>query len=307
MEFSKTKMLAPSFIEALNSLYNSEESWWRKIADDKDVFVLIRKNEMRVQANGGLLLHIRQDQQQKLICKTRGDFISLPSKEKPSVILEEDSTIDEDSNIPSVGRVKGLKGLATHYNAIKPRIRLFTRKEKKAVQYLANNIKNVVDIEVGYEGDMTEGALRTSVPRIDMAAITDKGTLVFFEVKLFENKEIHSNEIPQVVEQLKKYQQWMDNNGKDIIAGYQEQLNIYKRLKGNYFMDRRKNFDIIGLHPNPRLIITGFDKSQRDDRLSLFINGIDKGMDWAAGNKDLIATGDYRNLAKSNRLFLGLK
>jgi len=34
---------------------------------------------------------------------------------------------------------------------------------------------------------------------------------------------------------------------------------------------------------------------------------IEKGTGWARGNKDFIATGNYKNLVKSNRLFLGLK
>jgi hypothetical protein len=34
---------------------------------------------------------------------------------------------------------------------------------------------------------------------------------------------------------------------------------------------------------------------------------IEKGAGWVEGNKDFIAVGNYKNLAKSNRLFLGLK
>ena len=302
MKFDRT--LSPSFINALNELYESEKPWWRIIADDdEDVFILIRKNKVLVQTNGGLLIEIGQDGQQKLICKMHEDYLTLRSKH-PYI------TLDENSPAP-IQRVKGLKGFAEHYIKIKQRISIFTKKEKQAVQYLANHIPNVVDIEIGYEGEMKENALKTSVPRIDMAAITNHGTLVFFEVKLFDNSEIHSKEMtqetPKVVDQLKKYKDWLDKCVGDIVAGYQDQLDVYRKLNGNYFGKRSKNHDILSLHPNPRLIITGFDASQRDTRLSRFLVGIHEGTGWAQKSKDLIATGDHKKLAGSNRLFLGLK
>jgi hypothetical protein len=137
MKFYRT--LSPSFIAALNNIYASEKSWWRTIVDDKDIFILIRNNEVRVQASGGLLLQINQS--------------TTPIK-----------------------RVEGLKGFVNHYAKIKRRINIFTGKERQAVQYLANNIHQIVDIEIGFEGELKENAGKKSVPRIDMAAITDNGT-----------------------------------------------------------------------------------------------------------------------------------
>jgi len=49
MKFSRT--LLPSFITALNNLYNDDKSWWRKIADDHDAFILVRNKGLRVQTN----------------------------------------------------------------------------------------------------------------------------------------------------------------------------------------------------------------------------------------------------------------
>lgn len=300
MSFSKTKTLAPQFIEALNSLYNSEESWWRKIADDNDVFILIRKNEIRVQASGGLLLQVKQDEKKKLICKMHEEYLSLRSEIDPYVILNESST-------DQIQRVEGLKGFVKYYDKIKRRISIFTGEEKQAVQYLANKIPSILDIEIGFEGELKENAVKKSVPRIDMAAITDKGTLVFFEVKLFSNSEIHSKETPKVVSQLNKYKGWLAENGEDIKKGYKDQLDIYKKLKGEFFKKRARCFEIITIHPDPRLIITNFDASQRDILLPSILAGIEKGIGWMKGSKDLIATGNHKNLAKSNRLFLGLE
>ena len=298
MKFSRT--LSPSFITSLNKLYDSENSWWRTIVDDKDIFILIRNNEVRVQANGGLLLQVNQDGQNNLMCRMHEDYLSLRSEKNPYVTLEEMSTAP-------IKRVEGLKGFVKHYAKIKRRINIFTGKEKKAVQYLANNIPQIVDIEIGFEGELKENACKKSVPRIDMAAITGNGTLVFFEAKLFDNSEIRSKKTPKVVGQLQKYKELLAQNGEDIIAGYKEQLNIYNQLKGTFFEKRARNFDRITLYPRARLIITGFDASQRDIMLPNVREGIEKGAEWEEGGKDLVATGDFKSLAKSNRLFLGLQ
>ena len=298
MKFTRT--LSPAFIDALNEQYKSEKSWWRKIADDdEDVFILIRKNKVLVQTNGGLLIEIMQDRNENLNCKMFEEYLSLRS-ETPYIALDENT-------LAPIHRVKGLKGFVDHYSEIKQRISIFTEKEKQAVQYLANNVANVVDIEIGYEGELKENALKMSVPRIDMAAITDNGTLVFFEVKLFDNRAIRSKETPIVVDQLIKYKDWLAKCREDIVAGYEDQRNVYRKLEGSFFKKRVKCFDHISLYPNPRLIITDFDASQRDIMLPSILDGIKKGIEWMKESNDLIATGNHRNLARSNRLFLGLK
>jgi len=228
------------------------------------------------------------------------DYLSLRSEKNPYVTLEEMSTAP-------IKRVEGLKGFVKHYAKIKRRINIFTGKERQAVQYLANNIHQIVDIEIGFEGELKENASKKSVPRIDMAAITDNGTLVFFEAKLFDNSEIRSKKTPKVVRQLQKYKELLAQNGEDIIAGYKEQLNIYNQLKGSFFKKRARSYDRIALYPRARLIITGFHASQRDIMLRTVREGIEKGVEWEEGSKDLITTGDFKSLAKSNRLFLGLQ
>ena len=298
MQFTRT--LSPKFIGSLNDLYTNEKSWWRKIADDKDIFILIRNNELRVQANGGLLLQINQNLQNNIVCKIHEDFLSLRSERNPYVVLEEKTS-------GPIQRVEGLNGFVKHYSKIKRRINIFTGKERQAVQYLANNVPQIVDIEIGFEGELKQNASKKSVPRIDMAAITDKGTLVFFEAKLFSNSEIRSKKTPKVVSQLQKYQKILSQKGNEIISAYQEQLNIYTQLKGKFFENRSRKISNLSIHPHARLIITDFDASQRELMLQTIQKPIEKGTGWAEDSKDFIATGDYKNLAKSNRLFLGLK
>jgi len=227
-------------------------------------------------------------------------FLSLRSEKKPYVVLGETTS-------GPIQRVEGLNGFVKHYEKIKRRINIFTGKERQAVQYLANNVSQVVDIEIGFEGELKQNASKKSAPRIDMAAITDNCTLVFFEVKLFSNSEIRSKKIPQVVSQLEKYKKILSQKGNEITTAYQEQLTIYSQLKGKFFKNRSRKIDNLSIQPQARLIITDFDASQRDLMLPTVQKSIEKGVGWTEGNKEFIAVGNYKNLTKSNRLFLGLK
>jgi hypothetical protein len=53
MDFKR--VLRSNFIDELNRLYDVKNSWWRKMANDKDAFILIRNNRVHVLVNGGLL------------------------------------------------------------------------------------------------------------------------------------------------------------------------------------------------------------------------------------------------------------
>ena len=126
------RKLKERFVESLNHLYQDQNSWWRKIVDDDDVFILIRNNRLHVLANGGLLLEITMDSSGKLTCRTHEEFLSLRSGGNPYTVLTDDETTTPK-------RVEGLKGLAKHYELVKRRIKLFTGKEKQAVQDIRTN------------------------------------------------------------------------------------------------------------------------------------------------------------------------
>jgi hypothetical protein len=99
-----TRILKPQFIAALNELYKDKNSWWRTIVDDKDVFILIRNNQLRAQVSGGLLLEIRHKARRKLICRMSDLFLTLHSGTVRYV------EIDETTTAPTQ-RIEGLRGL----------------------------------------------------------------------------------------------------------------------------------------------------------------------------------------------------
>jgi len=292
------RVLRQNFIDELNRLYNVKESWWQKMANDKDAFILIRNHRVHVLVNGGLLLLIRMGMQGNMICEAHEDFLSLRSEKNAYVKLDENSTAP-------IKRVDGLKGLSKNYQKVKRRIRIFTGKEKQAVQHFSMNIPQIIDLEIGLEGDKKEGALKKGAQRVDMAGISDRGILSFFEVKLFDNSEIRSKATPRVVGQLKKYEKLLKKYSSEILDGYESQFRMYEKLQGSFFKNRLSSFDTLKLNPDVRLIITGFDGSQQKYLLPTILNGIRKGMDWDEKSPDLIAIGNHKGLKKGS-LFKGI-
>ena len=61
------RVLKQNLINKLNELHDDENSWWHKMVEDDSVFILIRNNRLHVLANGGLLLQVSMDYNNKLI------------------------------------------------------------------------------------------------------------------------------------------------------------------------------------------------------------------------------------------------
>jgi len=295
MDFKR--VLRPNFIDELNRLYDVKNSWWRKMANDKDAFILIRNNRVHVLVNGGLLMQI-EFIRGRINCKIHEDFLSLRNTDNPYVTMGENT-------IAPIQRVEGLKDLSKHYSKVKRRIKIFTGKEKQAVQDLGLNVTQIIDMEIGLEGDKKEGASKKGAQRVDMAGISDKGALVFFEIKLFDNSELRSRGTPRVVGQLKKYDRLLGKFRSEIINGYKDQHKVYQQLNGNFFKNRLNIFKIKKIYPNVRLIITGFDGGQKEFLLPTILRGIRSGMVWDKKTNDLIAIGSHSNL-KEGRLFKGI-
>ncbi len=259
------------------------------MVEDEKAFILVRNKRLHILVNGGLLLQVGVDAQGSLKCQVHEDFLSLRSETNPYVQLTEHKTA-------VIKRVEGLKGLAEHYEQIKRRIRLFSEKEKKVVQDIGTNYKQILDLEVGLEGELRPGDARKGAQRVDMAVVSESGTLVFFEVKLFDNPEIRSNETPRVVNQLKKYENLLQNYSTEIQSGYKDQFKVYEDLKGRFFRQKRPPKEEIKVYPTVRLVITGFDGSQRKHLLPIIRKGINKGMGWKEKSNDLITVGNHQNI-----------
>ena len=136
------RKLSNRLIQKLNEFYENERSWWHKIVEDRQTFILIRSNHLRVLVHGGLLLMVRMNRAGDIVCKTHEEYLSLRTEKDPYAILEEDRT-------QPFKTVQGLRGFEEHYSKIKRRIRRFVGNERHVCQELSLRMNRIVDKEVG--------------------------------------------------------------------------------------------------------------------------------------------------------------
>ncbi len=280
--------LTGNMIKKMNDLYEDENSWWHKIVEDDEVFIRIRKNELRVMIHGGLLLLVTM-KAGKIVCKINEEYLFLKSDRDPYIVLEESGR--------TAKYVKGLEEFVRHYSKIKRRIKSLIGKERQVSHALSLNIKQMVDREVG----LVDKPESKNVKFVDLAAVSDAGMLVFYEVKLFDNNEIRSLKTPRVVKQIQIYERLIKANQDKIIKAYNDQFQVISQLKGSFFKKRLPAPKVSYVHPRVRLIITDYDDAQR----KWFLPQIRSQLEESLKTSDIITVGGYRNI-KKERLFRGL-
>ena len=167
-------------------------------------------------------------------------------------------------------------------------------------------MNQIVDKEVGLVKEGVGETTRKSAQAVDLGAIDDKGKLVLFEVKLFENKEIRSAKTPSVLKQLLKYEKIIKRHEQKILNAFKDQFELYSQLKGRFFRQKKRlSPQSLSIYPRVRLIITDFDSAQRDALLLSIRKTIEDGMDWEENSPDLITVGLPQNINESH-LFQGI-
>lgn len=262
--------LRQEFVEHLNEMY-SADGWWRKLVEDKKLFLAIRENYINIYFRGCSVLELRWSQKKKEITgKIHYKYLLKPSIRGSKYIKVNDSGISLPQNLRSLF----LDGL-DNVNELKQTVKRYAEAEKTGVHnvVMSGNNPNVVDTEIA----ISDGR---SAPRLDMAAVHEHRDrlgavkLVFYEAKHFKNDELRSNtDIVPVVEQMTRYTTLININRNAL-------LECYRRVCCNLFelegvgaqnIQRHKILgDIITgakqleIDDQPRLIAFGFDKDQRD-------------------------------------------
>jgi hypothetical protein len=100
---------------------------------------------------------------------------------------------------------------------------LFSGMEKQGVHAIAKANKNIVDVEIML--DAKDLDINRNYPRIDIAAFeqrSDGVELVFWEAKLFANKELRASGCsqPKVVGQIKEYIQVLQKRETEVLSSY---------------------------------------------------------------------------------------
>jgi len=129
--------------------------------------------------------------------------------------------------------------------------------------YPSNNII-VLDIEVAFEAiDKTNGRKQDI---IDILLFdTNTQTLKFIEAKHYSNSEIWAENIPKVINQIKRYEKQIAKKKTEIIKAYTEYVTTINEIfKKNIPLPEK-------IEEKVTLLIFGFDRDQQKGRLTKLI------------------------------------
>ncbi len=255
--FKFSHVISAPFVDRLNREY-SLGGWWKAIADDRDLFVAMRDEYINVYWKGNSLLKLRF-KDGELIGETHYKYLLRPEVETQTYVRIEN------------GQTK----LAAPANLFMP------DSEKEGVHQIVKNNSNVIDVEIAFSTEH-EKTGRLTAKRIDFSAlkIAPSGPeIVFFEAKLFTNKELRADgPVVPVFGQLNQYRDFLGDalNAANLVSSYRQTCGNLVALDGvsnryGTMLDIMKEIatDKVDLKINSdvRLVVFGFDSDQRDGKV----------------------------------------
>lgn len=210
------KGLSDNFVAALKQLAK-KECWWKDVLADPTLIIGIRNENFDVYWHGQSVFKVKFNGKQVSV-DTHVKYLLDPAR-SDRIPMNEDCSFALDE-APLIKRYDGkstLKKLKTAAN-------LFSGGEKTGVHAIVCANENVIDVEVGL--DTKDLPTEKDQPRIDIAALekrADDGVeLVFWEAKLFANKELRAAgaTAAKVVKQIEEYTEALRARGEEVISAY---------------------------------------------------------------------------------------
>jgi hypothetical protein len=210
--------LSVEFMAALAELAQ-KNGWWQDVLADASLIIGIRNEKFDVYWNGQALFHAYFDGK-RVNVNTHVKYLLDPDlSERPP--LNENGTFHVESKAILTSYAPGM------LSKMKRAADLFSGMEKQGVHAIAQANENIVDVEICL--DATDLDTKRDHPRIDIAEFEQRSDfveLVFWEAKLFVNKELRASgsSEPKVVEQINEYKQVLQET---------EVLSSYRRVAEN--------------------------------------------------------------------------
>lgn len=204
--------LSNEFIAALAELAQNS-GWWRDVLDDASLIIGIRDEGFDVYWNGQSLFNV-DFQDETVRVNTHVKYLLDPDR-SDRVALYDNGTFHEVST-PMLARY----GSDT-LSKLKRAADLFSGMEKQGVHAIVRANENIIDVEIRLDARDLDSD--RNQPRIDIAAFEqrpDGVELVFWEAKLFVNKELRAAGPAPVVKQIKEYQQVLQARQLDVLSSY---------------------------------------------------------------------------------------
>ena len=260
------KGLRDEFMAALAELAQ-KDGWWQDVLADASLIIGIRDEKFDVYWNGQALFHA-DFQGGRVHVNTHVKYLLDPDRDD-RVALEEDGKFD----------VKLTPMLASYASGMLSKMKraadLFSGMEKQGVHAIAKANENIVDVEIMLDAKNLPTA--RDYPRIDIAAFeqrTNGVELVFWEAKLFANKELRASgsSEPKVVGQINEYKQVLQKT--EVLSSYRRvaknlvaiaEMSSGKRKVGPAIRAVAEDGEKLRMSSpaNVGLVIFGFDADQK--------------------------------------------
>ena len=206
--------LSDNFMAALAALA-LKPGWWQDVLADASLIIGIRDEQLDVYWNGQALFHA-DFKGKRVNVNTHVKYLLDPDR-SDRVALNEDGTFHEVSTPMLASYASGT------LSKLKRAADLFSGMEKQGVHAIAQANENIIDVEIRLDATGLGLDTKRKQPRIDIAALEQRSKgveLVFWEAKLFANKELRGSETAPVVGQIKEYKLVLEARQKKVLDSY---------------------------------------------------------------------------------------
>lgn len=250
-----------------SELKKQQPAWWNLLTNDKELYINIRKdNYINVYYHGGSLARIKYNKD--FVATTHqkylGDTTPRGKNKKGNDIFEYDPINLAELDEKLIASIKGriYEEYLNHKNKENPA-------EKWIQGELVKGNSCYIDTEFQFNKDEAIGKLR-----IDLIELSN-GMLTFIELKgisdnRLSNGEKRNDNAPEIIEQMKKYKDFITKDKAEILKYYKTLLTIKSDLNLTTSNDRS-----IELNKTPKLIIKNTYKKETPKR-NLRIDAIKK-------------------------------
>ncbi|WP_082477720.1 hypothetical protein [Methylobacterium sp. Leaf93] len=296
--------LSETYLAALEALTNqSEGNWWRDVLARRDLVIAIRAEYLNVYYRGASIFRVEREGN-RLVPTTHAKYLTRRKQGSVTLAADGTFNIDPDTALwrtyegPATLRemIKaadaltgpekiGLHGLllaSPHvidvevaFSAIAP---LTTEDSKDGLVAAAQE-------EAGELAQAPLPSAAGGADRIDVATLEEQDgevRIVFHEAKHFANPELRASagETPRVAEQIDRYRRTLAHHANAISQSYRDVCQALALIDAMRRRVQTGTPALAPLHPlisrvansgtpptvdpEPRLVIFGFDKDQRD-------------------------------------------
>jgi hypothetical protein len=211
--------------ELFRKLADSPPKWWENLRSDPDIYINIRKdNSLNAYYRGASILKLSFNRK-GYNAKIHYKFVPIKQPKNVYVDLIIDST--------SVGIQKDTVEIETDFrnfdsgvlHNIKEQIKLYyvTDAEKVLQAELVKEDDNIIDTEFAYS---EEDHIRIDIVRLD----PEKRKIIFFELKLVDDERLESNSRDNYIEQLVRYNKFINSHSNNLKKYYNKLFIIRKKL-----------------------------------------------------------------------------